>query len=131
MGGELVESIIRFHSALRELTGLRGIRDDVSRYEAMSLALLEMAHADLGALLPTFPAENSPLRLQQLFETLYLRYDERFVYAAPDLKASLSALSGRLRLRLSELIRAARTSTNRCASPNCATQRTDRSVMIS
>ncbi|MFK8250214.1 hypothetical protein [Ancylobacter terrae] len=86
MGGEPVESIMRFHSALRELTGRRGIRNDVSRYEAVSLALVEMADADLGALLPTYPAADSPLRLEQFFETLYLRYDERFVYAAPDLK---------------------------------------------
>ena len=87
MGGEPVESIIRFHSALRELTGRRGIRNDVSRYEAVSLALVEMADTDLGALLPTYPAEGSPLRLEQFFELLYLRYDERFVYAAPDLKS--------------------------------------------
>ena len=85
-GGEPVESIIRFHSALRELTGRRGIRNDVSRYEAVSLALVEMADADVGALLPSFPAEDSPLRIEQFFQTLYLRYDERFVYAAPDIK---------------------------------------------
>lgn len=87
MGGEPVESIIRFHSALRELGGRRGIRADVSRYEAVSLALVEMADADLGALLPSYPADESPLRLERFFETLYLRYDERFVYAAPDLKS--------------------------------------------
>ncbi|MDX0290296.1 hypothetical protein GOL45_30300 [Sinorhizobium medicae] len=87
VGGEPVESIIRFHSALRELTGRRGIRDDVSRYEAVSLAMVEMADADLGKLLPTYPAEDSPLRLEQFFQTLYLRYDERFVYSAPDLKS--------------------------------------------
>ena len=85
-GGEPVESIIRFHAALRELTGRRGIRNDVSRYEAVSLALVEMADADVGALLPGFPSADSPLRIEQFFKTLYLRYDERFVYAAPDIK---------------------------------------------
>ena len=87
VGGEPVESIIRFHSALRELTGRRGIRNDVSRYEAVSLAMVEMADADVGALLPGFPAADSPLRIEQFFKTLYLRYDERFVYAAPDIKS--------------------------------------------
>lgn len=87
VGGEPVESIIRFHSALRELTGRRGIRNDVSRYEAVSLALVEMADAELGTLLPSYPADDSPLRLEQFFGMLYLRYDERFVYAAPDLKS--------------------------------------------
>lgn len=85
-GGEPVESIIRFHSALRELTGRRGIRNDVSRYEAVSLAMVEMVDADAGTLLPSFPAADSPLRIEQFFKTLYLRYDERFVYAAPDIK---------------------------------------------
>lgn len=87
IGGDPVESIIRFHSALRELTGRRGIRNDVSRYEAVSLAMIEMADAELGALLPTYPANDSPLRVERFFETMYLRYDERFVYTAPDLKS--------------------------------------------
>lgn len=86
-GGEPVESIIRFHSALRELTGRRGIRNDVSRYEAVSLVLVEMADATVGELLPGFPSLDSPLRLEQFFKTLYLRYDERYVYSAPDLKS--------------------------------------------
>ena len=87
VGGDPIESIIRFHSALRELTGRRGIRNDVSRYEAVSLAMIEMADAELGALLPHFPPPDSPLRLESFFQTLYLRYDERFVYSAPDLKS--------------------------------------------
>ncbi|MGJ5205030.1 hypothetical protein [Bradyrhizobium sp. HKCCYLR20261] len=87
LGGEPVESIIRFHSALRELTGRRGIRNDVSRYEAVSLAMVEMADGELGKLLTSYPADSSPLRLERFFEGLYLRYDERFVYSAPDLKS--------------------------------------------
>ena len=86
LGGDPVEGIIRFHAALRELTGRRGIRNDVSRYEAVSLALVEMAGSDVGTILPSFPSEESPLRLEQFFGTLYLRYDERYVYSAPDLK---------------------------------------------
>ena len=85
-GGEPVESIIRFHSALRELTGRRGIRNDVSRYEAVSLAMIDMLHGTAGGVLPEFPAYDSPLRIEQFFKTLYLRYDERYVYSAPDLK---------------------------------------------
>ena len=29
---------------------------------------------------------DSPLRIEQFVQRLYLRYDERYVYAAPDLK---------------------------------------------
>ena len=37
--GRPVASVRRFHAALRELADRRGIRDDVSRYEAIALAL--------------------------------------------------------------------------------------------
>jgi hypothetical protein len=86
-GGEPVESIIRFHSALRELTDRRGIRDDVSRYEAVTLAMIEMTDGHAGYVLSEFPPHDSPLRLEQFFQTLYLRYEERYVFGAPDLKS--------------------------------------------
>lgn len=85
-GGEPVESIIRFHSALRDLTGRRGIRNDVSRYEAVSLAMVEADGDQIGAISSAFPVADSPLRFEQFFKSLYLRYDERYVYSAPDLK---------------------------------------------
>jgi hypothetical protein len=71
---------------LRELSGRRGIRNDVSRYEAVSLALVESGTADPGDILAEFPPHDSPLRIEQFFQSLYLRYDERFVYGAPELK---------------------------------------------
>lgn len=86
-GGEPVESIIRYHSALRELTGRKGVRNDVSRYEAVSLVMVEMADAAAGELYPGFPPDGSPLRFEEFFAGLYLRYDERYVYSAPDLKS--------------------------------------------
>jgi hypothetical protein len=85
-GGEPIEAISRFHTALRELTGRRGIRDDVSRYEAVALAMVDMSRHQIGALLPSFPPPDSPLRMEQFFSALYLRYDERYVFSAPDLK---------------------------------------------
>ncbi|BCZ85751.1 hypothetical protein PTKU64_94260 (plasmid) [Paraburkholderia terrae] len=86
-GGAPVESIFRFHSALRELTGRRGIRNDVSRYEAVTLAMAEMSGEHTGKVLDHFPPDDSPLRIEQFFQTLYLRYEERFLFGAPDLKA--------------------------------------------
>lgn len=85
-GGEPVETIFRFHSALRELTGRRGIRDDVSRYEAITLAMIDPHGDGVGKLSPDFPPSDSALRMEQFFQTLYLRYDERYVFGAPDLK---------------------------------------------
>lgn len=84
-GGEPVASIMRFHNALRELVGRRGIRNDVSRYEAIGFCMVEMEPASKGALLADYPEPASPLRFESFFETLYLRYDERFVTSAPDL----------------------------------------------
>ena len=82
-----VESIVRFHSALCALTGRNGIREDASRYEAISLALIDTRDGAVGNPLPAFPAPDSPLRLEYFFKTLYQRYDERYVYSAPDLKS--------------------------------------------
>lgn len=88
--GGVVESIIRYHTALKELTNRRGIRNDVSRYEAVALALVESNSSTPGTIHPHFPPEDSPLRIEQFFQTLYSRYDERYVYAAPDLKSITS-----------------------------------------
>lgn len=85
--GEPVEGIVRFHNALRELTGRRGIRNDVSRYEAVSLVLVDPSGPNAGQVLSRYPITESPLRLENFFQTLYLRYDERYVYSAPDLKS--------------------------------------------
>jgi hypothetical protein len=85
--GGPIAGIMRFHNALRELVGRRGIRNDVSRYEAIALGMVEMKAGSRGDLLDSFPAEDSPLRLERFFDTLYLRYDERFVTSAPDLSS--------------------------------------------
>lgn len=84
--GEPVETIVRFQNALRELTNRSGVRDDVSRYEAVCLALVD-PDINAGQVLDTFPKADSPLRLERFFETLYMRYDERYVYSAPELKS--------------------------------------------
>ena len=84
--GRPVALVRRFDSALRELVGRRGVRDDVSRYEAIALTLASTRQGQAGALLDDFPEPGSPLRLERFFETLYRQYDERFVYGAPDLQ---------------------------------------------
>ena len=85
-GGAPVESVLRFHAALREMCGRKGIRNDLSRYEAVSLVMVDLAAERAGALLAGFPPADSPLRWEQFFKTLYLRHDERYVLSAPDLQ---------------------------------------------
>lgn len=86
-GGSTVESIIRFHAALREITGRQGIRDELSRYESVALALVEAGGPQAGDRVADFPAPGDRVHLDRFFETLYLRYEERFVFGAPELKA--------------------------------------------
>jgi hypothetical protein len=85
--GQPVESIVRFHAALCALTARQGIRDDVSRYEAVSMGLIDVCNDNVGQPLTFFPPPESPLILERFFDSLYLRYDERFVYSAPDLSS--------------------------------------------
>lgn len=82
---EPVASIVRFHNALRELVGRRGIRNDVSRYEAIGFGLVEMHGDSRSSLVEGFPPDGSLLNLSGFFDILYARYDERFVVSAPDL----------------------------------------------
>ena len=79
--GEPAYGIIRFHDALREMTLRRGLRDEISRYEAMTMVLVEPKR-DPGSIASVFPDPDSPLHMDRFFETLYRRYYERFVYGA-------------------------------------------------
>ena len=90
--GRPVEGIVRYHSALRELSGRRGIRDDVSRYEAIALGLVESNAGPAGTILASIPDPESSLRLERLFKAIYERYEERYVYAAPTLQGVTARL---------------------------------------
>ena len=69
-----VEAIVRFCSALRELAGRRGIRDDISGYEAVSVGLVRVWNGQAGRLLATFPTSDDPLHVEKFFATLYPGY---------------------------------------------------------
>ena len=84
--GPPVEPIRRFHAALRELADRRGIRNDVSSYEAIAFALASTEPAGAGDVIDKFPEPGGSLRFDRFFDSLYRQYDERFVYAAPDLR---------------------------------------------
>lgn len=81
--GSPVDGIIRYHEAFRQLEGRQDLRDTISKYEAVSLSLLESRGPNAGELVDTFPPKDSPLRSQYFFNQIYRRYDERFVFAAP------------------------------------------------
>jgi hypothetical protein len=91
--GEPVDGIQRFHAALSELTGRRGIQDEISRYEAIALALIEPQGERAGDIFPGYPSGESPLHLEGFFTALYQQYEERFVYGAPTLASRTRRLT--------------------------------------
>jgi hypothetical protein len=84
--GAVVDSIVRYHDAMSRITARRDIRNDVSRYEAVGLALVAPSGDTQGEVLGLFPELASPLRFERFFESLYSVYDLRFVYAARKLE---------------------------------------------
>ena len=83
LSGDPVDGIVRYHHALSQLEGRADLRDTISKYEAVAVALLETSGKEIGGLLDTFPPMESALRVERFFDTIYKRYEERFVFAAP------------------------------------------------
>ena len=82
LDGKPTDSIIRYHDVLLGLAGRAGIRDDITRYESLALALI---NPDTLSIFDTWPEGDSPLRIEKFFEQIYRSYDQRYVFAAPKL----------------------------------------------
>ncbi len=78
--GNIVGSIIRWHTVLSELTGRTMLSDDGMRYEAIALILAETVESEIGNILSSFPLPESPLLVEPFFKRLYSLYDLRFPY---------------------------------------------------
>ena len=76
------DSIVRYHGVLLGLAGRDGIRDDITRYESLAVALVS---PDPLSILDAWPKDDSPLRVEHFFERIYRSYDQRYVFAAPKL----------------------------------------------
>lgn len=86
--GDVSDLIRRYHDVLTRLSGRADIRDESTRYEAVSLALVDPDPPGRGTILQAFPPTDSALRFESFFTRLYEAYDLRFVYAAPGLKGT-------------------------------------------
>ena len=84
--GSVAEYIVRYRDALSRLAGRVDVRNEISRYEAIALALVDNTPSGRGMILPDFPHPDNLLRFERFFSTLYRTYDLRFVYSAPLLK---------------------------------------------
>lgn len=80
VSGQVVGSIERWHNILVELSGRRMIHEDVMRYEAIALILVETAGPNAGNSFLSFPHQESLLSVRSFFPTLYSLYDIRFPY---------------------------------------------------
>lgn len=85
--GNPVASIKRYGEVLNALHGRKLVRDEFSRYETVALALIDPEASATGHLLRSFPAPESPLRVEAFFPTLLGTYDLRFPYVAPSMTA--------------------------------------------
>lgn len=84
--GSIDKAIVRYHDVLGRLEGRLDLRDETTKYEAVSLVLVKPDEPNRGTAIPSFPPPDSPLALTGFFAKLYRAYDLRFVYAAPKLE---------------------------------------------
>jgi hypothetical protein len=85
--GTVVQTIQRYHDAMARLTNRADLRNDVSRYEAVAIALVHPLGENIAEVVGDFPLVSSPLAFDRFFEKLYDVYDQRFVYTAPALES--------------------------------------------
>jgi hypothetical protein len=90
--GDIVDSIVRYHNVLARLADRADVRSEISKYEAVALALVCPDAPSVGQIVRAFPKPDSPLRLDSFFGKLYAAYDLRFVYAAAKLEATTRRL---------------------------------------
>jgi len=90
--GDVSDLISRYHDVLSRLAGRDDVRNDLTKYEAVALALASPERSSLGEIVPTFPPPDSPLLIQGFFGKLYTQYDQRFIFAAPGLEPTTRRL---------------------------------------
>lgn len=90
--GEVSEFIGAFHEAMVRLAGRKDLRDDVSRYEAVSLLMASPDDSSLGKIVREYPLADSPLHIDRFFSSLYAAYDLRYVYSAKRLRSQTRRL---------------------------------------
>jgi hypothetical protein len=86
--GEVTSGIKRYHDAMSRITDRADVRNDVSRYEAIALALVRVDDGHIGEVWANYPSGDSSLGFAHFFEKLYRVYDLRYVYAAPALASA-------------------------------------------
>ena len=79
---EVSSSIRKYHDAISRLAGRRDLRNDITRYEALGLVLVNPEEEAIGTPAVVYPPAASVLYFDRFFPALYEQYDLRFVYGA-------------------------------------------------
>jgi len=80
--------ILRYYSALCEMTGRRFVRNDYTRYESVGLALVENDRQAVRPIHEDFPPPTSLLRIESFFARLYDVYDLRFPFRGESVRVA-------------------------------------------
>lgn len=81
--GQVAEPIRRYCEVMSRLAGRNDIRDVTTKYEAVSICLVDPRDKSVGEIIRDFSPAEGLLDVDNFFERLYQQYDQRFVYAAP------------------------------------------------
>jgi hypothetical protein len=80
--GNVVEAVLRYHDILCGLAGRELVRNEISKYEAIGLLMVEGHGPRVGTLFADFPPSDSQIAFGDLFPRLYRVYDRRYPYVA-------------------------------------------------
>lgn len=85
--GCATDAVVRYHDVLAGLTGRQLVRNEISKYEAVALLMVDAANGT-GApgAYAAFPTGDSITRFENFFPRIYRVYDQRFPYVAASMK---------------------------------------------
>jgi hypothetical protein len=83
--GCATEAVVRYHDVLAGLTDRQLVRNDISRYEAVALLMVDSSEG-WPVIFGGFPTRESTTRFEDFLSRIYRVYDHRFPYVAPSMK---------------------------------------------
>jgi len=80
--GNVVEAVVRYHDILCGLAGRELVRNEISKYEAIGLLMVEGHGTHVGTVFRDFPPSDSQIAFGDFLPRLYRVYDRRYPYVA-------------------------------------------------
>ncbi|MFW6156425.1 MAG: hypothetical protein ACOC7J_03820, partial [Armatimonadota bacterium] len=83
--GCVTDTVARYHNVLEGLTGRELVRNEISKYEAIALLMIDGGANGIEPF-QHFPEADSSTRFEDFFPRVYNVYDRRFPYVAASIK---------------------------------------------